>query len=197
MHKYCFLSCEIVLGLPGLLCPEATMCFFSSPFLSFFPPSFGLPTVLSDLLCQGDLLDEGFSNSSHTCSFREWLLLCLLFLSQAGREGKKSPGERKSSLAVIQWERGHPWPQAGLLEQSTFIQWQFSSSVHTSDAERTILLWRTILGTVRQTCREHRKNKQAEYKYFVSPPDSFFVWSPDLTDLPLKWERNARLHLFS
>lgn len=84
------------------------MCFFSSPFLSFFPPSFGLPTVLSDLLCQGDLLDEGFSNSSHTCSFREWLLLCLLFLSQAGREGKKSPGERKSSLAVIQWERGHP-----------------------------------------------------------------------------------------
>lgn len=125
---------------------------------------------------------------------------CCVFSSFSVKQeerGKSLLGRGKALLLVIQWERGHPWPQAGLLEQSTFVQWQFSSSVHTNDAEKTILLWRTILVTVRQTCREHRKNKQAEYKYFVSPPDSFFVWSPDLTDLPLKWERNARLHLFS
>lgn len=41
------------------------------------------------------------------------------------------------------------------------------------------------------------KNKQAEYKYFVSPPDSFFVWSSDLTDLPLKMKREMQDCTFS
>lgn len=41
-------------------------------------------------------------------------------------------------------------------------------------------------------CRVNGKNKQAEYKYFVSPPDSFFVWSSDVTDLPLKWKKKCK-----
>lgn len=46
-------------------------------------------------------------------------------------------------------------------------------------------------------CRVNGKNKQAEYKYFVSPPDSFFVWSSDLTDLPLKMKREMQDCTFS
>lgn len=37
-------------------------------------------------------------------------------------------------------------------------------------------------------CRVNWKNKQAEYKYFVSLPDSFFVWSSD----PLKWKKKCK-----
>lgn len=35
---------------------------------------------------------------------------CCVFSFSVKQEerGKKSPGERESSLAVIQWERGHP-----------------------------------------------------------------------------------------
>lgn len=44
----------------------------------------------------------------------------------------------------------------------------------------------------RQICRVNGKNKQAEYKYFVSPPDSFSVWSSDLTDLPLKIKKKCK-----
>lgn len=46
-------------------------------------------------------------------------------------------------------------------------------------------------------CRVNGKNKQAEYKYFVSPPDSFFVWSSDLTDLPLKMRKEMQDCTFS
>lgn len=42
-----------------------------------------------------------------------------------------------------------------------------------------------------------KKKRQAEYKYFVSPPDSFFVWSSDLTDLPLKMKREMQDCTFS
>lgn len=46
-------------------------------------------------------------------------------------------------------------------------------------------------------CRVNWKNKQAEYKYFVSLPDSFFVWSSDLTDLPLKMKEEMQNCTFS
>lgn len=46
-------------------------------------------------------------------------------------------------------------------------------------------------------CKVNWKNKQAEYKYFVSPPDSFFVWSSDLTDLPLKMKEEMQNCTFS
>lgn len=46
-------------------------------------------------------------------------------------------------------------------------------------------------------CRVNWKNKQAEYKYFVFPPDSFFVWSSDLTDLPLKMKEEMQNCTFS
>lgn len=46
-------------------------------------------------------------------------------------------------------------------------------------------------------CRVNWKNKQAEHKYFVSLPDSFFVWSSDLTDLPLKMKEEMQNCTFS
>lgn len=107
-----------VLGLPGLLCPEGTMWGFVLHKqhlmikVFFIPPSFGLPGVL---LCW-DILDEGFWNSFHTCSFREWLFLCTLtFLSQAGSEGQKSSEESQSSVFVVHWESGQPWTHSSLL----------------------------------------------------------------------------------
>lgn len=159
-----FASCLVtyMLGLPGLLCPEGTVWFFILHkqhliIRGFFllQPSFRLPSVL---LCCGALLDEGFWNSSHTCSFKEWLFLCpLVFLRQAGGEGR-SLLERIRAPFSVQWDSGCPGICAYLLtalqELSDLVQWQFSSSPYTTDAEGTTLLKRTILGTARDRCAE-------------------------------------------
>lgn len=66
---------------------------------------------------------------------------CVLsFPIKQEERGRSLLGESRSFPIVIHWEAGIPWTYVGTPMQSDFGHWWFSSSVYTSDAERTILL---------------------------------------------------------